>query len=60
MGILKYLDKIIAVIVMAALVMLGIYLYERACYSGLRPSECGDTLLYHPEIISFYSRISLL
>ena len=53
-----YLDKIIAIVVMAGLVMLGIYLYERACYSGLRPSECGNTLLYHPEIISFYLRIS--
>lgn len=45
---------------MAALAMLGIYMYERTCYAGLRPSECGDTLLYHSEIISFHLRNSLL
>jgi hypothetical protein len=55
--ILKYLDKIIGVILMAGLILLGIYLYERACYSGLRPSECGDTLLYNPKTI-FYTGIS--
>jgi hypothetical protein len=42
---------------MAELVMLGIYMSERTCYEGLRPSECGSTLLYHPKIISFYLRV---
>jgi hypothetical protein len=47
-----FLYRIIAIIIMVGLVVLGIYLYERTCYLGLRPAECGDTLLFQPKVIS--------
>jgi len=58
---MKYLDKIIGIIVIAGLILLGIYLYESGCQAPDSDQDCNQNLLYHPKIIfSIFSLINHL